>query len=630
MSWLEPAGWLFSLIVPVIIAMYLLKRQYENHTIASTLLWLQALKDQEAIRPWQKLKRNLLLLMQLLVALALVLALARPALLTSGLAAKHTVLVIDTSATMATRDDGEKSRLEKAHRHAESLVESLGPGQTVTLVEMRANPRVVASTSTSRQELKQALSTLTLSYGLPDVKGTLSLARSLAGSQGAGQVVLISDGAWAREQEGLPTVDRHIRIGDASANVTLAAFAVEKAESHWNALVRIDNHGKQEVSGYLHLKDEQGNLLDIREVRIASQGRQEVKWDAIRESRAWEARLEVPGDPLVEDNVAWATPLKAERPKVGLMTVGNRFMEQALALGNRVDVTKLALNDPVTPNVFYDLMVFDGVIHVGWKAPNWLVLDPPRGIIAPKPPVPGGMGGPKPAQAAPGDAKEHTVLKDVPRVLEPNHPLLRHVNFEEVHISRASATPAPPWAQVLAQAGEHPLVWVGEEGSRRIVGLNFDLHDSDLPLRPGFPVFVQNTLDWLLPQAQKALPTGIPGETMKLPLTGGNVVSVIVHPDQQAEVMQTNSPVLTYQAPPEIGLYHLEEEITGSGARILRPFVIQYPRAASFIQPVSLSTGQGMEQNLTGTEGLWELWPWLAVGALVLAGLEWMVYCRGY
>src|SRR5918997_1712366 len=104
MGLLAPFAMMLSLLIPVIVAMYLLKLRREERTVSSTFLWQRMVRDVEANAPWQKLRRNILLLLQLLVLLALMFALARPFLQTTGIAGKNLILVIDRSASMAATD----------------------------------------------------------------------------------------------------------------------------------------------------------------------------------------------------------------------------------------------------------------------------------------------------------------------------------------------------------------------------------------------------------------------------------------------------------------------------------------------------------------------------------------------
>ena len=78
MSLLAPLGLLGLVTLPVIVAFYMLRLRREERTVSSTFLWQHLVRDVEANAPWQRLRRSLLLLIQLLLALLLVAVVARP------------------------------------------------------------------------------------------------------------------------------------------------------------------------------------------------------------------------------------------------------------------------------------------------------------------------------------------------------------------------------------------------------------------------------------------------------------------------------------------------------------------------------------------------------------------------
>ena len=59
----------------MIVALYLLKLRRTEREVSSTYLWRRMVRDVEANAPWQKLRPNLLLLLQLLFLAALIFAL---------------------------------------------------------------------------------------------------------------------------------------------------------------------------------------------------------------------------------------------------------------------------------------------------------------------------------------------------------------------------------------------------------------------------------------------------------------------------------------------------------------------------------------------------------------------------
>src|SRR5947209_19835155 len=94
--------WL-GLIVPAIVLLYLLKLKRRSVTVSSVLLWSRLLKDVQANAPFQKLHRNLLLLLQLLIVALAIFALARPFLRVHGLGGESVVLLLGGSASMRRR-----------------------------------------------------------------------------------------------------------------------------------------------------------------------------------------------------------------------------------------------------------------------------------------------------------------------------------------------------------------------------------------------------------------------------------------------------------------------------------------------------------------------------------------------
>src|SRR5918997_651187 len=156
MGLLAPFGLLLSLLVPVVIAMYLLKLRREERTISSTFLWQRMVRDVEANAPWQKLRRNLLLLLQLLVLLALIFALARPFLTTTGISGRNLILIVDRSASMASTDAG-GARLAAAKREAQRLVNQLLDNGRATVIAFGGRMEMPISASSDRRELRKAI-----------------------------------------------------------------------------------------------------------------------------------------------------------------------------------------------------------------------------------------------------------------------------------------------------------------------------------------------------------------------------------------------------------------------------------------------------------------------------------------
>jgi len=113
MSFLTPAAFALMALTPVIVAMYLLRLRRTEQIVSSVYLWQRMVRDLEANAPWQRLRRNLLLILQLLFLIFLILALARPFTWAKGASGQALILILDISASMAATDVA-PSRLESA------------------------------------------------------------------------------------------------------------------------------------------------------------------------------------------------------------------------------------------------------------------------------------------------------------------------------------------------------------------------------------------------------------------------------------------------------------------------------------------------------------------------------------
>src|ERR1700688_373827 len=119
------AAWSALAGVPVgIIALYFLKLRRRPVRVPSTILWRRSLEDLHVNSLFQRLRRNLLLFLQLLAVALAMLALAGPRMKGSSGQGQRFVLLIDSSASMAATDVA-PSRLAKAKQAAKKVVSEM-------------------------------------------------------------------------------------------------------------------------------------------------------------------------------------------------------------------------------------------------------------------------------------------------------------------------------------------------------------------------------------------------------------------------------------------------------------------------------------------------------------------------
>jgi uncharacterized membrane protein len=108
--------------------MYMLKLRRREVRVSSVMLWQILLRDRQANAPWQRLKRNWLLILQLLILAMLVVSLARPALAVPQVASGSMVVLLDASASLSSHRC--HSQPFRARDIVRGLIASLGKTPT--------------------------------------------------------------------------------------------------------------------------------------------------------------------------------------------------------------------------------------------------------------------------------------------------------------------------------------------------------------------------------------------------------------------------------------------------------------------------------------------------------------------
>lgn len=614
MSWLTPIFlWTGLLAIPILV-LYMLRLRRPERRVSSTWLWQRLVRDREANAPWQKLRRNLLLLVQLLILALLVLALARPYLPTGRLAQGSVVVLLDASASMLATDVAPSHR-ESQHRFAaaqaivEEMIGDLAGNDQMTLILIGRTPQVLAAATADKALLRQALANASPTQGEADWEAAYALAAGAAQGFADPQLVVVSDGGAPAPTAPLPVQPRYVPVGVADANLALAALATHVEPEATTLLARVVNYGSQTQSAVLTLQLS-GALFDARRLTLAPDESASLVWELPPTPEVIEASLTSDGpDYLAVDNVAWAAPAGALSHRVLLVTAGNIFLEQVLGVMPGVELFKAAPDAPLETD--YDLYVFDGVL---WPDPApagpYLIFNPP----ASHPPL------------TVGGLFTNTLTTRLA-----DSPLLQFVDWGGVHVQQAREVQAP-WAQTLIGAEGGPLVLAGEWQGRRVAIFTFDVRDSDLPLQITFPILMANLTTWLNPGQLTTGETALsPGQPVMLQPGAGVTEVRVVRPDGVAWEQSVEAASLVFDDTGQPGVYTLwVRDALGERPAGLFTVNLFSERESRLAPAATLPTGpSGGVAAAEAQVGQQELWPWLL--GLALAGLvvEWWLYQRG-
>src|SRR2546427_1828254 len=230
MNFLAPAAFAFAAALPIVVVFYLLKRKRVVKLVSSTLLWQRFLSETQASAPFQKLRKNWLLILQLILLALVVFSLARPYFATKAKPAQLRVIVLDASASMQATDET-PSRFEKARAEALKWVDSLSGNNQMVVLQAGANTEVKQSATSEKAALRRALQACSAADGptrlVPALKMAESLVRDLDPKTNP-EIHLFSDGAVPElnefENKALPLI--YHRVGKGANNLGITALDV--------------------------------------------------------------------------------------------------------------------------------------------------------------------------------------------------------------------------------------------------------------------------------------------------------------------------------------------------------------------------------------------------------------------
>jgi hypothetical protein len=212
--------------------------------------------------------------------------------------------------------------------------------------------------------------------------------------------------------------------------------------------------------------------------------------------------------------------------------------------------------------------------------------------------------------------------------------LLNSVDLSSIHVLRSSHQLQPAlWAQSIIATPETPLLVAGEDNNRRIAVLGFDLHDTDLPLQPAFPILIHNMVNWFLPPPVGGDRQVVPGTPVTVQTWPGAEKVMITPPSQQTVTVGPPFPVMPFDKTDQVGLYQVTQLVHGQerqGAftvNLFDPLQSQLTPAREL--PVVHSTDFTVGNTIVPRE-LREVWPGIAAFLLLVLCTEWWLFSRGY
>lgn len=607
---LSPIALGLAPLLGFVILLYMLRLRREDQRVPSTLLWAAAVHDPPANTPWQRLRSDPLLLLQLLFLAAAILALARPFVPTADPVGSHLILLVDRSVTMAAAD-GDATRLDLAKREALRLIDAAGDAP-VTLIAFDRTMEVLAASEMDVHVLREAVSRLRVVPWPGDITDALTFAGALADGRADSRIAIVSDGRFALDGAAVVRAPvRHLVVGSSSDNQGIVSLSISEgsASASPELFVKVANGAQRAVTRRAEVWVD-GALYDVRDLDLPPSAREAYVIALPPESAAVEARLSG-RDALPLDDAAWAVAPPRPRIRVTLVSDGNRFLETAIELLPSLEsMSRRSAAEGDAPYGIADVVVLDGAVPARMPPGNVMLIGP--------------------TASTDGMTVVGSLERPSPRVVDERHPLVAGAVFESVSILSASALElAPSWrALVVADVDGRswPLVAEGRIGDADAVVLAFDVRQSDLPLRPAFPLFVAAAVDALAPAAVGGVPAAVrAGDPVALHVGPRAEAVRVVSPSGRTTEVPIEYGIATYAGTDAPGVYEVDIAAAGDvrRARFAANLAISDANVAPRERTVASARAADADAR-AGGGGRRELWWPIAAAALGVLTIEWL------
>jgi len=624
MSFLQPLAFAFAATIPIVILLYLLKLKRVELIISSTYLWRKSIEDLTANAPFQRLRKNLLLFLQILTLAALVFALSRPFTMVKAREDQNLILLIDNSASMQARDVP-PTRMARARTIAKQIINDLASRDEMMIITFADAASMKTSFTDDKVLLRkivneiQSIDTPTL------IAEALSIAESFARERRNPEVIIVSDGAIRdlADVRELSVPVKFISVCERKNNVGITQMSVRrglKQKDSFYTFVRVENFSESDVQTIvsLYYNDE---LIDAREIRVAP-GKAAPVLFAHRGLKEGFLRAEIDvDDDLPLDNTGWK--VIAEKAAIDVLLVASgrhQFLEKALLLDPFVKVSR------VDPKSYHpalgqepDITIFVSFNPEKIAGGNFLFINclpPIEGIRA-------------------DGFVEHPLVI----TWDSEHPAMKYLNLGNLRIAKAQKLVLPSWAAPLAVSNAGAVIADVSTAGSKILVVGFDITDSNWPLRISFPLFVSNAVRWLPERKLGLMNVNLTtGEALPLYPTKESLQAVVTTPAGRRHTVELSAGATSYfSATRKAGVY----KVTWLPGEEERP-----PEAAlENEQLFSANLLDGDESNTAPREAIEiqgkkshavkgpvtynrEIWDIFALAAFAVLLLEWYIYTR--
>ena len=583
------------LTMPLLILLYILKRKYKEEVISSTLLWGEVYKNVSASTPWEKFRKNIMLLLQLIILLFLILALMQPHLNFGGKSYKNIILVIDNTASMGITY-GETTRLERGKEIAKEIIEKSGVETNTYLLSYNGEPNLLQSGQYEKESIIQSINSINKSNNSGNIEDSFNYLKSIGqGIEEDYEVILITD----KEVDLKDFKGKVISLGNSGMNGAIENMSHKILDNGtFRVIANITNKGSEVYEGDFSIYDD-GSIVAVESVSLEPLETKTVTFDLSNIKSNYLRGELSKKDLLLDDNIYYYSLGNKKINKILLVTEENLFIEKSLQSIENSEVYKTNSLDNVLEENNYDLYVYDGFTPTIMPKTGSILLINPNSNEFFKVLDGGSNGLVKP------------VVSEVSSYLQNMEFTLGEYNTLEV----------PYFAKSFIKVGEDTVGIKGELEGRTIAAMSFSLYNSDFVLKKEFPILIYELSESLLVKGMTNKNNYKYSERVYVSGVSSEGEIKITTPEKEEINILGGEEFKSYKS---IGVYKIENKDENETFTINYPTETESNTSISTVGEVEYQDLDGLDLNL----GI-NLAPILIILAISVVSIEWILYKKG-
>lgn len=476
---------LFGAISVTMVLLYLLGRSRRKQVVATLRFWVAA-EEPAVVKKRKRIQQPLSLILQLLSMLLLLLAIAQLRLGTPLATPRDHVLILDTSAWMASTAGGRRTLMEEARARARAYLKSVPASDRVMLVRADALTTPATAFESDRAKLEQAVAESEPGATALNLDHALAFARQeqALGTHRLGEIVYVGPGRVATEPH--PSVTpppknlRVLPVADSVENCGLRKIGVRRSASDpdvWDIFASVRNYGALPKTVTLGLRFG-GSPAGARRLSVPPGSEREATFAyRTRAAGLLEATL-LPHDGFpADDHAVLELP---QQPSLNVVIYSNEpdLLRPVFTAIPRVHVT-------FRPTSEYQAAPINGLVILDRFQP-------------PQPPASNAIWIEPPAEASPIPVRARLEGVAFERWC-PDHPLCAGLRAKDLRLASTYVFESAPDDIKVGQVQNGPVI-VARAGKSKTVVFGFHPALSDLRYELATPLLFGNILRWMAPE----------------------------------------------------------------------------------------------------------------------------------